>query len=525
MVRFHFPFSRPARLAWAYVLVSIAWILLTNEILRALHLPTGDRSVVEDIKGIVFVLVSGFGIYLLLRYLQNTTARARTGEYLATHDPLTRLQNRASWKDHVQERISSFKQVPNRGTVVLVDIDHLRDVNSGMGNRVGDFVLRRVANTLERCLGSGDILCRSGHSEFAVFLPDEPGQENILALAEKILAEFRPPLHVGHDSFRIALSIGISTYPDDGAEPDMLLVAATMALREAKKRGGRQYFLYKGELTAGQVMAFRLESQLHDAIDEKQFVLHYQPIFALPDLEMAAAEALVRWQHPKYGLIPPSQFIAAAERADLIDQIGNIVLRGACRSALLFAKTAGRDITFAVNLSAIQLDKPLLFKNVNDILIETGCPPQLLTLEITESAAMREPEQIIRTLTALREVGIRIAIDDFGTGYSSLAYLRRLPINELKIDRSFISDLDKGGESSAIVKAIVALGHSLGMEVVAEGVETESQLRQLTELECDRIQGFLLGRPMEYAELAQRWERTPKRLSSSGQDPLKQGIV
>lgn len=523
MARFHFALSRPARLALTYVLVSIAWILLTNAILRMLRLPTGDRSMVEDMKGTVFVLVSGFGIYLLLRYLQNTAARAKANEYLATHDPLTRLQNRVIWKTLVQESIN-LMQTSHQATVMLVDIDHLRDVNSGMGNRVGDFVLRRVANTLERCLGSGDILCRSGHSEFAVFLPEEPGQENILALAEKILAEFRPPLHVGHDSFRIVLSIGISTFPDDGGEPDTLLVAATMALREAKKRGGRQYFLYKGELTADQVMAFRLESQLHDAISEKQFLLHYQPIFALPGLEMAAAEALVRWQHPKYGLIPPSQFIAAAERADLIDQIGDIVLRCACRSALMFAKTAGRDITFAVNLSAIQLDKPLLFKHVNDVLIETGCPPQLLTLEITESAAMREPEQIIRTLTALREVGIRIAIDDFGTGYSSLAYLRRLPINELKIDRSFIMELDKGGESFAIVKAIVALGHSLGMEVVAEGVETESQLRKLAELECDRIQGFLLGRPVEYAELTEQWERTPKRLSRSGRDQIKQEI-
>ena len=513
--------SSPLRITVAYALLAIAWILLTS---LAVHvwLPRADRETVEIAKGIAFILASAIALYVLLRHLQNAAVKVAAQEYLATRDPLTHLLNQAAWKEQVVRKLTTQNPTLERAAVVLVDIDHLRYINSGLGNQVGDYVLRRVASMLLRSAQGGDLLARSGHGEFALFLTEGHDRGNLIALAEKILAEFRHALHVGHDPFRVSLSIGICRFPEDAGSVDGLLGAAGMALQEAKKRGGRQYELYKGELSTDQITAYRLESHLHEAIRENQFVVHYQPIFRLPESRITAVEALVRWQHPQYGLMAPGQFIGIAERAGLIDAIGEIVLRTACRDAVRFAESTGEPVSFAVNLSAIQLDGKGLFKKVNDILNATGCPPTALTIEITESTAMREPDQIIRTLAAFREMGIRIAIDDFGTGYSSLAYLQRLPISELKVDRTFVERIHTREESLEIIRAIIALGHSLKLDIVAEGVETVAQLRILTELGCDRVQGFLLAKPMTFAELMKTWAKTDAR-ARTGEAPLATG--
>jgi diguanylate cyclase (GGDEF)-like protein len=422
-------------------------------------------------------------------------------QFLALHDGLTKLPNRTLLSDRLEQEIQNARRDQSRFSVLSIDVDGFRQINDAYGHAVGDALLVEVAVRIRAVLRTRDTLARLGGDEFVVVAGAGEAGEAV-SLAEKLLRSIREPVTIGGRELRISLSIGIAIY--DGCEPQTqadLLRNADAAMNHAMALGHNGYVFFETSMSDDVQKQLQMLQDLRQAQERHELVLHYQPKFCAEDGVMTGAEALVRWNHPTRGLVPPGDFIPLAEKTGLIYQIGQWVLDEACRQMSAWRDAGHRDWTISVNLSTLQFNHPGLIAMVRETLEEHSLEPRYLTLEITETTAMRDADASLVILQQLDEMGVRISIDDFGTGYSSLLYLKRLPASELKIDRGFVRDLTHDTEDAAIIAAIVALGRALNLRIVAEGVETSEQQEFLTRLGCGSLQGFLLGRPMPAEQL------------------------
>ena len=422
--------------------------------------------------------------------------------HLAHHDPLTDLPNRLLFDDRLTHALQRNQRTQQKLALMFLDLDGFKKINDSLGHPSGDELLKQVAQRLLIIVREGDTVARLGGDEFTVILESISESNDVPDMAGRILQAISKPFNVaGHEVF-LGASIGISIFPKDGKNVTSLTKHADLAMFQAKKRGGNNYQFYLTEMTAAANERLTIETGLRHALQRNEFIIHYQPQFSVQTNRIVGLEALVRWQHPQQGMIPPNKFIPVAESAGLIEQLGEWVLYTACKQARSWQEITGTAFPVAVNLSGHQI-KDNLVSTVRDALKDTGLEPQYLELEITESCAMDQANRSIENLNRLRELGVQLAIDDFGTGYSSMSYLKHLPIDKLKIDRSFISDIPEDSNDTAIVRAILALGHALNLTIIAEGVETQAQYTFLSENSCDVVQGYLLGMPMPAEDIAE----------------------
>ena len=379
---------------------------------------------------------------------------------------------------------------------MFMDLDRLKVVNDSMGREAGDQLLQMVAARLNGCIRESDTLARMNGDEFAILLSKITNAEDATAVAQKILHIFEEPFVLHSEPIHVSLSIGISVYPTDGADSETLLQNAAMAMYRAKTAGGICYELYDEDLGTRASKRMAIETGLRKAIDRNELKLHYQPQFECHTGKLIGFEALLRWQHPELGLLPPDAFLSIAEETGAIIPIGAWVLQTACAQAQAWRRRSSQDRLIAVNLSARQLQHPDIVKHVSSALNSSGLPAHCLELEITESMMMQKVDVSIAVMHQLTALGVEFSIDDFGTGYSSLAYLKKMPIKALKIDKSFIRDIVTDTDGAAIVSAIFAMSSTLGLRVVAEGIEDQAQLTHLTVHNGIIGQGYLLGRPV-----------------------------
>jgi diguanylate cyclase (GGDEF)-like protein len=412
---------------------------------------------------------------------------------LAYHDTLTALPNRLVFTDRLALAVNQAQRQGSSLAVLFLDLDHFKVINDSLGHSLGDLLLQQVAGRLTGCLRAGDTVARLGGDEFTLLLPGVQGPAEAERVAGKVLDMLRDPFRLeGRELFATA-SMGISLYPDDGEDADTLVRNADAAMYRAKEQGRDSYRLYAPRMNEMANERLALESAFRRALANDELVLHYQPLVEIGTGRLHGVEALLRWRHPEKGLLWPSDFLAMAEATGLILPIGPWVLRTACAQAQAWHGQEMRELRVAVNLSARQFQQPDLAEQVRRALRETGFPPHCLEIEITETNAMQNAEATLHTFAELKALGVRISIDDFGIGYSSLGTLKRLPIDALKIDRSFIRDITTDPDDAAIVTAVIALAHTLKLQVVAEGVDAEEQLTFLRAYGCDLMQGHLFG--------------------------------
>ncbi len=421
--------------------------------------------------------------------------------FVATHDPLTDLGNRAMFNDQLGHALRRTARYSRGLAVLFVDIDRFKVVNDTLGHSAGDRMLQQCAARLKDCLRGGDAVARLGGDEFVVLVEDYSGPRDAIAVAQKILATLAKPMLVEGQEFLPSASIGISIAPDDGADVEMLLRNADIAMYRAKEQGRNNYQFYSAQMNKHTFERLAMESSLRRAVERNEFLIHYQPKLDLETGAIAGVEALVRWNHPDLGMVSPAQFIPLAEETGLIVQIGEWVLYTACEQACRWRESGFPALRVAVNLSARQFAQRNLLRDVAAVMARTGLPPECLEFEITESLVMQNPEHAAVMLQKLKAMGITLSIDDFGTGYSSLGYLKRFPIDCVKIDRSFIKDIPTDADDMAITRGVIALGHSLRLKVVAEGVETAEQQEFLRAHGCDEMQGYLFSKPLAAEEV------------------------
>jgi diguanylate cyclase (GGDEF)-like protein len=424
-------------------------------------------------------------------------------DHLSYHDALTGLPNRLLFEDRVAQAILTAQRNKQMLAVMLLDLDRFQTTNDTLGPMVGDRVLCDVAERLTTCVRAGDSIARLGSDEFAILLTQLESAADADELHQKIVAAFQHPFLCGTHELYLTASKGISFYPLDGMDAHSLLKNAGAALCQAKEQGGDAYQIYTAEMNAGSLKRLALENSMRRALERDEFIVHYQPQADADTRNITGVEALVRWQHPELGLISPAEFIPLAEETGLMVSLGEWVLRTACAQSKAWQQAGFTKLSMSVNLSLRQFRQTNLTGMVEQVIKETGVDPTCLELELTESSVMMNTESAVTTLRKLQALGIRIAIDDFGTGYSSLNYLKNLPIDTLKIDRSFVRDAATNPVDAAIVQAIITLAHSLNLKVKAEGIETQEQLDFLRLLKCDEIQGYLLSRPLPAEALEQ----------------------
>ncbi len=434
--------------------------------------------------------------------------------HLAHHDGLTDLPNRLLFREHLERLISLGRRQAKMMAVHCVDLDHFKDVNDTLGHAIGDALLVAVADRLRAATRQSDIIARLGGDEFALIQSGLPGPQDARLLAEKLTAALTQPFQIEGHELVVRASIGVALWPYDGEHADDLLKAADLALYEAKNAGRNTHRFFIEDMTHQIMHRQALQNDLRQAVQQATLSLHYQPKLSLRDRRIHGLEALLRWQHPQRGWISPGEFIPVAEDSGLIVPIGEFAVRTACRQARAWLDS-GRPQRIAVNLSAVQFGRQDVVEMITGALEESRLESRYLELEITESILLRHTEQVLATLEALRALGLTITLDDFGTGYSSLSYLQRFPIDQIKIDRSFVQPIDNAKQSSPIIGAIIAMAHSLNMKVVAEGVETEHQLACLEDLGCDEVQGYLISRPHAAGDLepllASQWLERDQR--------------
>ena len=422
--------------------------------------------------------------------------------YLAQFDTLTGLPNRTMYI----ERLSQTLRRPNRDErsvgVLFVDVDRFKSVNDELGHSGGDGVLARVAGRLQSCVRPADTVARLSGDEFALLLENMATPEEAAAVSERVIASLAKPFRVdGHEVY-VSASLGISISPTDGSDPDALLKNADMAMYRAKQAGRNTYRYFLPEMNARAAERLRTETELRGALARREFVLHYQPKASIETGLISGFEALLRWNHPQRGLVSPTEFIPILEDTGLINEVGEWVVRQTCEQIRAWQADGLKACPVAINLSARQFNQNGLDASIARILGETGIDPNLLEFELTESILMSDSEDAVRVLGNMKRCGIRLSVDDFGTGYSSLAYLRRFPLDSLKIDRAFIRHITTDSGEATIAKAIISLAHNLKLRVVAEGVETQAQLDFLREHACDEMQGYLFARPMSAGDCA-----------------------
>lgn len=424
--------------------------------------------------------------------------------HIATHDALTGIPNRHLLREALGRGLSRASR-RNRGVaVLLLDLDNFKDVNDTYGHPAGDDLLKQVAQRLRECVRGSDMVARMGGDEFVLLLEDLSEPEEAAIVASRVLARCSEPFEVAGQRVHTPPSIGVAVFPDDCGDAETLLKIADVAMYEAKEAGGGTYRYYAEGMLSSSEEKLRMREQLMQAVANQQFILEYQPLVDLKSGAICSFEALLRWQHPEHGRIAPLKFIPVAEKSGIIVPLGSWVLRTACNKLAQWHRQGHHSLRIAVNVSAREVQAPGFVDLVKNTLKETGLAASALELELTESVATKEPEQSARVLQELRELGVLLAIDDFGTGYSSLLRLKQMPISVLKIDRYFIREITTNPNDAAIVRAVVEMAHSLGLTVVAEGVETQQQLMALRNIPptpvsrtvCDCIQGYLISKPL-----------------------------
>ena len=457
--------------------------------------------VIQDDQGHVSHYVAVFSDITAIKNSEHELA------HLAHHDPLTDLPNRLLFTDRAEQALASAQHHKRGCALLLLDLDHFKIINDSLGHNVGDQLLKLVGERLKGLLGPGVTLARLGGDEFAVLAESCPQVGQAAALAQRMLEAMKQPfIFDGHQLF-ISASIGISLFPNDALSAEQLLRNADSALFKAKSAGREGYALYTEELTAHAQNRVEIASELRRALDQQELRVFYQPVHDLHTSRLVGVEALVRWQHPERGLVPPGEFIPIAERTGLIADIDGWVMDHACRQMCQWLADGAPLGFIAINVSSRLFARRELYEQVAQVLHDTGLDPAFLELEVTESAVMDDPEVALEQLHRLRELGLRLAIDDFGTGYSSLLRLKRLPVQKLKIDQGFVAGLPWDEDDAAIVRVVIALAKSMGMQVHAEGIEQVEQARFLLDQACDLGQGYWFGKPMPAQEID--WSRAP----------------
>ena len=413
---------------------------------------------------------------------------------LALYDALTGLPNRTTFYSLIKQALGAASSDKAAG-IMFIDLDRFKNINDSLGHGAGDELIRRVAARLKTCLRSSDVIARLGGDEFVVALLELKESADVSLVAKKMLATFATPFLIEGHEISLSASMGVSVYPNDSMQIDDLIKFADIAMYRAKGRGRNNCMFYANDMNVRSLDRLQLESDLRRALDRKELLLHYQPQVDIHTGQMTGAEVLLRWQHPEKGMVSPGQFIPMAEESGLIMQIGHWVLDQAVAQNKVWQNQGKPVVKLAVNLAAQQFH-PELVDEVSAMLAEHELPHELLELEITESMVMENVEQVLGVLNTLESLGVRISLDDFGTGYSSLSYLKRFPIHKLKVDQSFVRGIPNDADDMAITRAIIGMGKSLGLKVIAEGVETREQLEFLRVEGCDEIQGFLFSRPI-----------------------------
>ena len=439
--------------------------------------------------------------------------------HLAHYDELTGLPNRNMFHQRVEHALVQARRSAKELAILFIDLDHFKKINDTLGHEAGDRVLKLIAERLHGCLRESDTVGRLGGDEFVVLLEELPRTESVAGVASKILAAVARPFLLDAGEYQFTASIGISTYPGDS--PDMLglMKNADISMYRAKEQGRNNYQFYSAHMNVHTLERLTLESDLRHALERNEFRLYYQPKLDIRSGRITGAEALLRWQRPARAVVLPAHFIPLAEETGLIVPIGGWVLKTACLHREAWPDRGLPRLTVAVNLSARQFAQESLLEDVARTLRETGLDPASLEFEITESMVMRDPEHAVKLLGGFKDMGVRLSIDDFGTGYSSLNYLKRFPLDTVKIDRAFIQDLPENADDAAITRAIIAMAHSLRLKVIAEGVETEAQMSFLRELGCDEMQGYLFSGPLPVDEFLQLLQAAAE--SGSQHAPLR----
>jgi diguanylate cyclase (GGDEF)-like protein/PAS domain S-box-containing protein len=433
--------------------------------------------------------------------------------HLAEHDALTQLPNRTLLQDRLTVAIAQARRDRKMIGVMMIDLDHFKRINDSLGHEVGDQVLLQIAARLKACVRDCDSVARMGGDEFVILVSHASDGDVINRIASDVVAAVAAPLLIGRHELHVSASVGVSCYPSDGIDVATLVKNADTAMYHAKSAGRGRYELFSAEMMRRAHQKLELESAMRKALASGQFLMHYEPQICMRTGALLGAEALIRWKHPERGMISPMDFIPVAEDTGQIIAIGEWTLRTACAEARQMQVRLGHPLAVSVNLSPRQFVQPELAAMVESACRDGGLDPQFLILEITEGTLLKRSEQIIMTLERLRTLGVRVAVDDFGTGYSSLAYITRFPVDLLKIDRSFVRDIIDDPADAAIVNAIIAMAHSLGIAVVAEGVETAEQLAFLRERSCDAAQGWYFGKGMPAAGFAVQSHQLPAALS------------
>ena len=438
--------------------------------------------------------------------------------HLAYHDALTDLPNQVLFKDRLKQAIALSRRNDHLQAVLLLNLDRFKTINDSLGYTAGDRLLQSVAQRLTSCVRESDTVARFGGDEFAILLTQIPRAQDAANVARAIKQALDQAFLFEDQEIFVSTSIGISCYPQDGRDTAGLLKTAGAALDRAKVQGGNVFQFYTAGGTTRALKQLVLESNLRPGLERAEFVVQYQPQVGVRGFQLAGMEALVRWQHPSLGLLYPSEFVPLAEESGLIISLGDWVMRTACLQNKLWQDAGLTPLTLSVNFSARQFQQASFIEDVARILKDTNLDPRWLELELTESSIMKDPEEAIEKLHELKLMGIKVAIDDFGTGYSSLNYLKRFPIDTLKIDKTFVSDVCRDPHDTAIVRAIIDLGHALDLTVIAEGVETKEQLQYLSALECDVVQGFLFSKALS-ASAFEELLMEQKRVTSGDVSP------
>ena len=418
------------------------------------------------------------------------------------------MPNRLLAQDRFQQAVAFADRAQSRIAVLFLDLDNFKTINDSLGHAFGDGLIKHVAARLKDCVRETDTVSRQGGDEFLILLPNLSDSDATAPILVKMMDRLLEPCFIDGQELNTSVSVGVSIYPDDGSDFDTLMKKADMAMYRAKDAGRNTYRFFDAQMNVEAIEQLSMRNGLRRALERREFVLHYQPQIDLRSGVMIGAEALIRWHHPEYGMIPPARFITIAEDSGLIVPIGEWVLREACRQAAIWRDAGLSDFVVAVNLSAVQFKRGDLEQSVINALEESGIDPSLVELELTESILINNTESILATVKRLKHLGLKLSIDDFGTGYSSLSYLKRFEVDKLKVDQSFVRDLATDPEDAAIVRAIIQMAHSLGLTTIAEGVEDEKVLAQLRFFGCDEAQGYFFARPMPAAELLGFFNKT-----------------
>ena len=436
------------------------------------------------------------GTYGVARDITERKLDEETISFQALHDHLTHLPNRRLFKDRLELAITQTQRKGGVIGVMFIDLDRFKLVNDTYGHAEGDELLKNVAQRLLRCVRTGDTVARQGGDEFTILLPDLAHAEDAAQIANKIMELFAAPFIVAGHEFRASASIGIAIFPRDGESAELLLKHADIAMYKVKSSGKNGYTFFTSEMNSSHQERISLENELHQAIQNSEFVLHYQPQINMLSNRIVGVEALIRWQHPERGLLSPGSFIDMAEELGLISAITDWVLEEACRQIFLWRAMGLNDLRVAVNVSPQEFNNDNVVERIVSRLNKYHLPEEVLDIEITENLLMHDDSGVIGKLRSLCERGIRISIDDFGTRYSSLNYLRRFPVNTIKIDKSFIRDMDEQHGSTPIIHAIIGIARGFKLQLLAEGIETGYQMRALQELGCEEMQGFFFSKPL-----------------------------